>query len=110
MKEENKNKCEDRNCPFHGKLSARGRHFKGTIKKIVGKRAVLEFERMIHYKKYERFAKAETKLHAYIPDCLLNKAKVGSIIKISECRPLSKIIHFVVIEIIKENKEEKDLK
>ena len=43
----------------------------------------------------------KTKIHAYIPECLLSKIRVGDIVKISECRPISKIVHFVVIEKIK---------
>jgi len=101
QKSKTEEKCEDIECPFHGALRARGRTFKGNVKKIVGRRAVLEFERVIHYPKYERYAKAKTRLHARIPMCLLNQIKVGDTIKISECRPLSKIIHFVVTEKIK---------
>lgn len=107
MEEKSKARCEDRNCPFHGSLSARGRHFKGTVKKIVDRRAAIEFERFIHYKKYERYAKAKTRLHAHIPECLMPKVSVGSIVEIAECRPLSKIIHFVVLDVIGKKEEEK---
>ncbi|MGB9708347.1 MAG: 30S ribosomal protein S17 [Candidatus Pacearchaeota archaeon] len=93
--------CKDLKCPKHGNLSVHGRNFQGTVKKIVGKRVVIEFERLIYYKKYERFAKARTKLHAYLPDCLRKKIIVGDVVKIGECRPLSKIMHFVVMEKLK---------
>lgn len=95
--------CNDKKCPFHGTLSTRGRTFKGTVKKIHDSRAVIEFPRVIYYKKYERYARAKTRIHAHIPACMLKKIKQGSIVKISECRPLSKMIHFVVTEIIKES-------
>ena len=36
-------KCKDRNCPFHGSLRVRGRNFKGEVKKIVGRRVIIEF-------------------------------------------------------------------
>jgi small subunit ribosomal protein S17 len=93
--------CKDEKCPFHGSLGVRGRYFKGTVIKIIGKRAVIEFERLIRFKKYERFAKARTKLHAYLPDCMKKQIAVGDLIKIGECRPLSKIMHFIVVEKIK---------
>lgn len=93
--------CEDKKCPFHGQLSVRGRHFEGTVKKIIGSRAVIEFGRLIHSKKYERFAKAKTKLHAYIPSCLRKTIALGDSVRIRECRPLSKILHFIVMEKIK---------
>ena len=44
--------------------------------------------------KYERYLKARTKLHARLPDCM--SINVGDYIEVGECRPLSKIIHFVV--------------
>lgn len=94
-------RCEDRKCPFHGNLSARGRLFKGIVKKIYGKRAVIEFERVVYNAKYERYAKEKTRIHAHIPACLLEKIKIGNSVRASECRPLSKIIHFVVMEKIK---------
>ncbi len=91
--------CHDEKCPFHGTLSVRGRYFQGIVKKIFGKRAVVEFERFIYYKKYERYAKARTRLHAYIPSCL--DIAIGNIVKVGECRRLSKIMHFVVLKKIK---------
>lgn len=97
-------KCDDKKCPIHGQLSIRGKFFKGTVIKIFNQRVVIEFERLIYIKKYERFAKASTKLHAYLPKCMVGKINVGDIIKIGECRPLNKIVHFAVIEKIKEKK------
>lgn len=99
-KEKEKATCEIK-CPFHGSLSVRGRHFKGDVKKIVGKRAVVELERIAYYPKYERYAKRKSKFHAHIPLCLSEKIKVGDYIEIGECRPLSKIIHFVVLGVRK---------
>jgi len=96
-KEENsKIECE-RKCPWHGELRARGRHFKGFVKKIIGQRAVVEWQRFVYYPKYERYAKAKSKAHAYIPKCILSEIKPGDYIEIAECRRLSKIIHFVVL-------------
>jgi small subunit ribosomal protein S17 len=62
---------------------------------------------MIYVKKYERYARAKTKIHARLPDCMDNKINVGDYIRVRECRPLSKIIHFVVVEKIKGLKEKK---
>lgn len=96
-----KTECNDERCPFHGNLSIRGRYFKGIVKKIINNRVIIEFERLISFKKYERFAKAKTKLHAYLPTCMKKQIAVGDLVKIGECRPLSKIMHFVVMEKIK---------
>lgn len=102
MMENKKNKdkedCGDKKCPFHGNLSVRGRHFQGTVIKLFEKRAVIEFEHLNYYKKYERYAKARTKLHAYLPKCLANKISKNDLVEIGECKPLSKIINFVVLK------------
>ncbi len=94
---EEKIKCNDRFCPKHGKISLRGRTFKGKVIKKFPKRVVIEFERTLYIKKYERYAKKKTKLHARLPDCMVKIINIGDYIKIRECRPISKIIHFVVI-------------
>ena len=101
---EKKVECKDKKCPFHGKLKVRGKLFEGTVKKIVQNRAVVEFERLIYYRKYERYAKAKTRLHAYIPECLRKEINVSDKVVVGECRPLSKIIHFVVLKKLKEEK------
>jgi len=97
--------CGDKNCHIHGTLKARGRIFKGIVTKKNHKRITIEFERMIKIRKYERYAKSKTKIHARLPTCMDKIINVGDLIKIQECRPLSKIIHFVVIEKIKDISE-----
>jgi len=93
--------CTDRFCSIHGKLRTRGRKFKGHVIKKFDKRVVILVERMIFIRKYERYAKARTKIHARLPECLADKINIGDYIEIMECRPLSKIIHHVVIGKIK---------
>ncbi|MDP2628548.1 MAG: 30S ribosomal protein S17 [Nanoarchaeota archaeon] len=89
--------CNDKTCPKHGNLKIRGKIFEGKVTKKFLKRVVVEFERMVYIRKYERYAKARTKIHARLPTCLENEIHVGDLIKVQECRPLSKIIHFAVI-------------
>jgi small subunit ribosomal protein S17 len=98
-------KCNDKDCHIHGNLKARGRTFKGTVVKKFHKRVVIEFERMVYVRKYERYKKTKTKIHARLPKCMENDINLGDYIKVRECRPLSKIIHFIVIEKIKEASE-----
>tara|TARA_Y100000296_G_scaffold83614_1_gene115081 strand:+ start:287 stop:682 length:396 start_codon:yes stop_codon:yes gene_type:complete len=97
--------CKDRNCHIHGNLKTRGRIFEGKITKKFPKRITIEFERMIYVRKYERYKKSKTKIHARLPICMEDKIQIGDLIKIQECRPLSKIIHFVVIGKVKGDKE-----
>ena len=89
--------CNDAKCPFHGKLSARGRIFEGSVTRKFPKRITIEFERMVYIKKFERYAKSKIKLHASLPECMQNEINIGDYVQIQECRPLSKIIKFVAI-------------
>ena len=92
----------DKDCHIHGNLKIRGRIFKGKVIKKFHKRVAIEFERMIYVRKYERYAKSKTKIHARLPICMEKEINIGDLIKVQECRPLSKIIHFVVIGKVKE--------
>lgn len=81
------------------KILTRGRIFEGFVKKKFPKRIVLEFERTVFIQKYERFSKKITRIHARLPDNLV--VNVGDLVRVQECRPLSKIIHHVVISKVK---------
>lgn len=82
-------------------VGTRGRSFQGDVTKIVGRRAVIEFERTVYVPKYERFAKKKTRLHARIPENL--EVAVGDYVQIRETRRLSKIVNFLVTEIIRKS-------
>jgi small subunit ribosomal protein S17 len=107
---DNKTVCMDRLCPMHGKISLRGRTFKGKVISKFPKRVAIEFERTLYIKKYERFAKRKTKLHARLPDCMKDEINIGDYIEIMECRPISKIINFIVTKKIHGLKDEEDKK
>ncbi len=92
-----KQACNDINCPHHGKLKVRGRHFTGTvISTKMRKTAVVEFDRLNFLKKYERYEKRRTKLKVHNPECI--NAKDGEVVSIMECRPLSKTKNFVIMK------------
>ena len=92
-----KQKCNDVKCPFHGSLSVRGRQFTGIVVSTkMRKTAVIEFNRLHFLKKYERYEKRRTKLKIHNPECI--NAKDGDIVRVMECRPLSKTKNFVIIE------------
>jgi ribosomal protein S17 len=69
------------------------------VEKIVGRRAVIKWERIHYIPKYERYYKKFSKIHAHLPSCI--SANKGDLVRIGECRPLSKIMHFVVLEVKK---------
>jgi len=89
--------CEDLNCPFHGKLSVRGRMFSGRVisDKMRGT-VVMRRDFLRYVKKYKRYERQHGKISAHNPPCL--NVKEGDIVLASECRPLSKTVSFVVIQ------------
>jgi|SRR3989344_1910237 len=99
--------CKDIDCHEHGNLKVRGKMFEGTIIKKFPRRITIEFERMVYVRKYERYSKSKTKIHARLPDCMKENVNVGDYVKVQECRPLSKIIHFAVIQKIKSKEDKK---
>ena len=99
--------CKDKDCPIHGTLKLRGRTFKGKVISKHDKRIAIEFERMIYVRKYERYGRTKTKIHARLPKCKEKEVHVGDIVRIKECRPLSKIIHFVFLEKIGQEEKKK---
>ena len=89
--------CNDRECWEHGGLKVRGRMFKGYITRKFPRRITIEFERTTYIRKYERYLKKKTRIHARIPKCKEEEVKTGDYVLVGECRPLSKIIHFVYL-------------
>lgn len=92
-----KSSCDDINCPFHGTLSVRGQMIEGVVvsdkmqKTVVVKK---EYRRFIP--KYERYEWRTGRYIAHNPSCI--NAKVGTKVRIMECKPLAKTKSFVVIE------------
>jgi small subunit ribosomal protein S17 len=89
--------CGDENCPFHGVLHPRGQVFEGIVASAKGKNTVIVVKEYFHYiPKYRRYERRLSRIPAHCPPCL--RIKEGDKVRIAECRPLSKTIHFVVIE------------
>jgi len=89
--------CEDENCPFHGKLPVRGQIIEGVVVSAKAQKTVVVLRSYLKkIRKYERYEKRRSKIHAHNPPCI--EAKEGDMVKIAECRPLSKTKSFVVVE------------
>lgn len=94
--------CNDYHCPFHGTLPIRGNVFTGTVVgSRVPKTLKVEWERKVFIKKYERYMKKRTKVSVHCPPCF--EVSDGDVVKIAECRPISKTKHFVIIEKVEGN-------
>ncbi len=89
--------CNDKKCPTHGDISLRGRTFQGLIvSKDAHRTAVVEWPRVVKIRKYERFEKKRSKVKAHNPSCI--NAGLGEMVRIVECRPLSKTKKFIIVE------------
>ena len=51
--------------PYSWKFESKRKNFEGRVTKKFPTRIVIEFERMIYSKKYERYYKSKTKIHAH---------------------------------------------
>ncbi len=93
-----KAECQDVNCPFHGSLPVRGQVITGKVvsDRMMGT-VVVEREYLHYIRKYNRYEKRSSRIHAHNPPCL--QAKAGDSVTIAECRPLSKTKSFVVVEV-----------
>ncbi|MGN6822246.1 MAG: 30S ribosomal protein S17 [Candidatus Nitrosocosmicus sp.] len=93
-----KRTCSNKICPFCGSLSLRGKLISGTIVSHKAKNMVVverEYSRFVT--KYKRYERSQSRLHAFISDCM--DAVEGNNVNIAACRPLSKTISFAVVEV-----------
>jgi len=89
--------CKDRNCPIHGTLSTRGTVLEGKVAsdKMQGT-AIVQIDRMIKVKKYDRYKRSRSRIPAHSPPCI--GAKTGDTVRIMECRKLARTVSFSIIE------------
>lgn len=89
--------CTDQFCPFHGTLPVRGQILEGqVVSDKMQNTAVVKRDYMRKNQKYERLEKRSNKYVVHNPPCL--GVETGDNVKIMECRPLSKLVSFVIIE------------
>jgi len=89
--------CDDPDCPFHGTLSTRGRVMDGVVVSAkMDKTVVVRRDYLKYLPKFKRYERRHSHIPAHNPPCV--EVKEGNRVKISECRPLSKTVSFVVVE------------
>ena len=92
-----KARCDDRHCPFHGRLPLRGQVLEGTVVSTSMQRTAVVERTLLHYvSKYERYEKRRRRYLAHAPACL--NVPVGHRVRIAETRPLSKLVSFCIVE------------
>lgn len=92
--------CADRNCAMHGGMTTRGAVVEGEVVSDRGKKTVIVQRNLVKYlPKYERYIRLRSKIAAHNPDCV--DAKTGDVVKIEECRKISKTKAWVVTSVVK---------
>ena len=90
--------CDDVNCPFHGSLPVRGQVITGKVVSERMQGTVVVERNYLHFvRKYDRYEKRSSRIHAHMAPCL--DARIGDEVKIAECRPLNKTTSYVVVEV-----------
>ncbi len=96
--EEPTKSCSDKNCPFHGNLKVRGQILVGNvISNKMSQSLVIERKYEKKISKYQRYEKRKSIMHVHNPPCI--NAKIGDIVTIAECRPISKTKSFVAVKV-----------
>ena len=63
------------------------------------KTVVVEREYLHYVRKFRRYERRRSKIHAHNPPCI--NAKKGDKVLIAETRPISKTVSFVVVKVLK---------
>ncbi len=88
----------DKKNPFNGTLPVRGKLFEGKVVKAKGKdTVVLQKEAPVYFSKFKRYARGKSTIHAHVPGCI--DVSSGDHVLTAECRPISKSVSYVVIEV-----------
>jgi len=98
-----KTECNDKHCFIHGDIKIRGSILKGRVVSAkTAKTVVVERATAKKIGKYKRYARTHSKIHAHNPPCI--NAKVGDVVKIGECRKISKTKAWTVVEVLERKK------
>jgi small subunit ribosomal protein S17 len=91
--------CTDPKCPHHGSLRVRGAVLQGKVASArAAKTAVVVVPHARLVRKYERYEKRRSKIHAHVPPC--TPVREGDRVEIAECRKLSRTKAFVVTKVL----------
>ncbi|MEY2973025.1 MAG: hypothetical protein RI886_802 [Pseudomonadota bacterium] len=82
-------------------MESKGRVLSGVVVSDKADKTIsVKIERKVKHPKYGKVIKRSTKVHAHDEN---NTAKIGDFVSIQECRPISKLKSFVLIESEKVN-------
>jgi small subunit ribosomal protein S17 len=87
--------CSSEKCPWHGHLKIRGRLFTGTVVSKTVNTVIVQWDYHHFVPKYERSERRKSKIVAHLPSCI--NVNIGDVVRVGECRPLSKTKRSVVL-------------
>jgi small subunit ribosomal protein S17 len=94
-----KEECSDPKCPWHGHLKVRGGLLVGRVYRArAQKMVVVERDYLVYVRKYRRYERRRSRIHAYLPPCI--KVNPGDTVLIGETRPLAKSVAWVVLGVL----------
>ena len=94
----NKIKENEKNNPFNGSLTIRGKLFEGIVINAKAKKTVvIQKDLPIYFTKFKRYGRGKNKIHAHVPSNL--NVEEGDHVVAAECRLISKSVSFVVVEV-----------
>jgi len=89
----------DKKCPFTGDVSIRGRILTGVVIKNKMTRTIVIRRDFLHYiRKYNRFEKRHRNMSVHCSPAFRD-IRLGDIVTVGECRPLSKTVRFNVLKV-----------
>ncbi|MHA1371362.1 MAG: 30S ribosomal protein S17 [Promethearchaeota archaeon] len=89
--------CDDKHCPFHGRISVRGKILEGVVENVKRQKTIKVYrEYLFKVKKYKRYERRHSSLSVHCPPCI--PVKEGDVVLFMETRKIAKTVSFVVIE------------
>ena len=90
--------CNDKNCPFHGDLKVHGKQIVAKVVSLKSRKtAKVQWTEIVKLPKFERSYHETRTLLVHKPSCI--DVNVGDTVKVMETRPISKLKHFVIVEV-----------
>lgn len=88
----------DTKNPFNGTLPVHGKLVEGIAISASAKNTiVIERDSPAYITKFKRYARSRNRIHAHVPSNI--DVTVGDKVLAAECRPVSKSVAFVVVEV-----------
>lgn len=92
--------CSDPKCPWHGHLKVRGGMLVGRVYKArAQKMVVVERDYLVYVRKFRRYERRRSRVHAYLPPCI--RVSLGDTVIIGETRPVAKSVAWVVLGVLR---------